>query len=153
MSSVLDRPRFRDRITDDDWKTGDTSTASTQRMTLVGWPTTVRRFSFPFLQGQLLVEWDGPLPDWFEQAIASLDELGDLESNWDSYGAKRIRHSPIVAAGLARSKKQGVARDPHPDEPAHALVFGNKTASVSRALAKGSVWVTEPPADSTTQGS
>jgi hypothetical protein len=52
-----------------------------------------------------------------------------------------------ITAGLARSKKQGVARDPQPDESAHALVFGKKTASVSRALAKGSVWVTEPPAD------
>ena len=50
-------------------------------------------------------------------------------------------------AGLARSKQQGIARDSVPDEPAHALVFGKKTDSVSRTLAKGSKWVIEPPAD------
>lgn len=50
-------------------------------------------------------------------------------------------------AGLARSKHQGVARDPLPAEPAHALVFGKKTDSVKRALAKGSKWVVHPPHD------
>ncbi len=49
-------------------------------------------------------------------------------------------------AGLARRCKQGVASDPQPDEPAHAVVFGTKTKSISRALAKGSEWVI-PPAD------
>ena len=58
-----------------------------------------------------------------------------------------------ITAGLARSKDQGVARDPQPNEPAHALVFGKKTASVSRALAKGSVWVIEPSEDSAAQES
>ena len=52
-----------------------------------------------------------------------------------------------ITAGLARSKKQGVARDPQPDEPAHGLVFGKKTDSIRRAFAKGSEWVVEPPAD------
>jgi hypothetical protein len=52
-----------------------------------------------------------------------------------------------ITARLARSKKQGVARDPQPDEPAHGLVFGKKTDSIRRALAKGSEWVVEPPAD------
>jgi hypothetical protein len=55
------------------------------------------------------------------------------------------------SAGLARSKQQGVARDPVPGEPAHALVFGKKTDSVKRALARGSVWVIEPPDDVTPQ--
>jgi hypothetical protein len=49
-----------------------------------------------------------------------------------------------ITAGLARAKAQGVIRDPLPQEPAHGLVFGNKTDSVSRALAKRSVWVIEP---------
>lgn len=97
MSSVLDRPRVRDRITDDDWKAGDISTASTQRMTLVGWSTTVRRFRFPFLHGELVIECEGSLPEWFPETIAALDELGDLTSNWDSYGARRIRRSSILA--------------------------------------------------------
>jgi hypothetical protein len=56
-----------------------------------------------------------------------------------------------ITAGLARSKKQGVARDPEPDEPAHALVFGKKTGSVTRALAKGAEWVVSPPADAVPQ--
>ena len=49
-------------------------------------------------------------------------------------------------AGLARRCKQGVASDPVPDEPAHAVVFGKKTKSISRTLAKGSEWII-PPAD------
>lgn len=52
-----------------------------------------------------------------------------------------------ITAGLARSKKQGVSRDPRPEEPARALVFGKKTDSVRRALAKGSEWVIAPPPD------
>ncbi len=47
-------------------------------------------------------------------------------------------------AGLARSCEQGVAREPLADEPAHAVVFGRKTKSVSRKLAKGSRWVVPP---------
>lgn len=48
-------------------------------------------------------------------------------------------------AGLARHCKQGVACDPEPAEPAHAVVFGKKTKSISRTLAKGSEWVIPPP--------
>jgi hypothetical protein len=85
-------------MTDDDWGSGDISTAATQRMTLVGWPTSVRRFSFPFLNGLLVIECEGSLPNWFQQTIASLDEVGNLPTNWDSYGARKIRHSSIRAA-------------------------------------------------------
>lgn len=49
-------------------------------------------------------------------------------------------------AGLARHCKQGVAPDPEPDEPAHAVVFGKKTKSIRRDLVKGSEWLI-PPAD------
>ena len=52
-----------------------------------------------------------------------------------------------ITAGLARSKQQGVQRDPFPDEPAHALVFGNKTDSVRKAFAKTCEWVIPPPDD------
>ena len=51
-----------------------------------------------------------------------------------------------ITAGLAREKKQGVAREPLPDEPAHAVVFGRKTDSIKRALAKGCTWVVSPSA-------
>jgi hypothetical protein len=50
-----------------------------------------------------------------------------------------------VTAGLARQYQQGVAREPLADEPAHAVVFGNKTKRIKRELAKGSRWVTAPP--------
>lgn len=52
-----------------------------------------------------------------------------------------------LTAALARSKQLGVARDPLPGEPAHALLFGKKTDSVRRALAKGSEWIV-PPSES-----
>lgn len=35
--------------------------------------------------------------------------------------------------------------DPHPDEPAHALVVGHKTRATRRAMAKASRWVIPPP--------
>jgi hypothetical protein len=49
-----------------------------------------------------------------------------------------------ITAGLVRSKQQGVATDPLPDEPAHALVIGRKTDSVKRAFAKASEWIIPP---------
>jgi hypothetical protein len=85
-------------MTDDDWEVGDFSSGATQRMTLVGEPTIVRRFSFPFLHAQLVIEYNGSLPDWFPTIIASLEELADLPANWDSYGAKPIRRPSILAA-------------------------------------------------------
>lgn len=49
-------------------------------------------------------------------------------------------------AGLARKCGQGVARDPLPEEPAHALVFGVKSKALRRRLARESVWVIPPAA-------
>jgi hypothetical protein len=48
-------------------------------------------------------------------------------------------------AELARQCNQGVVRDPLPEEPAHALVFGRKTDSVKSRFAKRSTWVVPPP--------
>lgn len=50
-----------------------------------------------------------------------------------------------LTAGLARRLGQGIASDPTVHEPAHAVVFGKKTKSISRALAKQSKWVVPPP--------
>jgi hypothetical protein len=47
-------------------------------------------------------------------------------------------------AGLARECQQGIARDPLPEEPAHALVFGHKTKSVRKRLAREAIWVVPP---------
>lgn len=49
-----------------------------------------------------------------------------------------------ITAGIARSCQQGVAREPLPDEPAHAVVFGRKSDSVKRQLAKSANWVLPP---------
>lgn len=50
------------------------------------------------------------------------------------------------AAGLARECRQGVMRDPLPEEAAHALVFGEKPERVGRRIAKSATWVI-PPGD------
>lgn len=50
-----------------------------------------------------------------------------------------------ITAGLARECQQGVAREPLPDEPAHAVVFGKKTDGVKKKLAKRARWVVPPP--------
>jgi len=50
-----------------------------------------------------------------------------------------------ITAGLARSRGQGIQRDPVPENPAHALVFGKKTKSTRTAFAVGATWVIQPP--------
>jgi len=49
-----------------------------------------------------------------------------------------------LTAALARDCNQKVARDPLPDEPAHALVVGKKTKAVQRRFAKECRWVVHP---------
>ncbi|HYM10426.1 MAG TPA: hypothetical protein VEU62_06830 [Bryobacterales bacterium] len=52
-----------------------------------------------------------------------------------------------ITAGLARGCRQGVARDPLREEPAHGIVFGEKSKLARKKLAAGSQWVIPPPAD------
>jgi len=49
-----------------------------------------------------------------------------------------------VTAGLARKLKQGIARRPLDENPAHAEVFGKKTNSVRKNFSKNAVWVIAP---------
>ncbi len=49
-----------------------------------------------------------------------------------------------VKAGDARACGQGIARDPLPEQRAHALLFGAKPKSVQRRLAKAAMWAVEP---------
>ena len=51
-----------------------------------------------------------------------------------------------ITTGLARECGQVISRDPLPENPAHALVVGSKPESVRRRMARGSLWVVEPPA-------
>jgi hypothetical protein len=96
MASVLELPRFGERISDDEWCSRDTGNAATHAEAFGNWPSAPRRIVFPFLDGRLIIEDCDPLPPWLSSAIRSLDELGGLPANWDSYGAGKIRHSNIV---------------------------------------------------------
>ena len=49
-----------------------------------------------------------------------------------------------ITAGITRSCQQGVAREPLAEEPAHAVVFGRKTDSVKKRLAKSADWILPP---------
>ena len=49
-------------------------------------------------------------------------------------------------AEAARHCGQGIARDPQPGEPAHAVVFGEKSERTRKKLGKASQWQTEPAA-------
>lgn len=49
-----------------------------------------------------------------------------------------------LTAGKARGCDQGVARDPLPDEPAHAFILGTKTKRAKRCLARSAEWVVSP---------
>jgi hypothetical protein len=56
-------------------------------------------------------------------------------------------HGYAVAAftaGVARGCGLVVIADPLALDPAHALVFGNKTGSRRRALVRGSLWIVTP---------
>lgn len=48
-------------------------------------------------------------------------------------------------ARVARESGLGIVRDPLPDQPAHALVFGPKSKKVQSQLAKATEWVVLPP--------
>lgn len=51
-------------------------------------------------------------------------------------------HSLVsITARLARSQAQVIARDPLPDNEAHAVVFGRKPPTIRRRLAEGSRWI------------
>lgn len=58
----------------------------------------------------------------------------DVLLGFEGYGLASL------TAGAARSCHQGVVRDPVEDEPAHAIVFGNKTRGNRRCLAESAAW-------------
>src|SRR3954453_17204354 len=59
-----------------------------------------------------------------EVLLASGRKAGDFLHGHDDYGLTAIM------SGLARACGQGVVRDPLPEEPAHALVAGQKPKTV-----------------------
>jgi hypothetical protein len=80
-----------------------------------------------------------PLSVLLAEVIASTGRTADdLLAQFTGYGLAAI------TAGSARAQRQGVSRTPRPNEPAHASVFGKKTGSVKRALARAANWVHLP---------
>ena len=49
-----------------------------------------------------------------------------------------------LTAGQARECKQRIARNPLPDEPAHAFLVGKKTKGAKKCLARIAKWVISP---------
>lgn len=65
-------------------------------------------------------------------------QAGQLLAGFKDYGLAAL------TAGQARAPGQRVARDPLPEEPAHAFIVGKKTKPVKRALAAACRWEVAP---------
>jgi hypothetical protein len=78
-------------------------------------------------------------------SIAIDDTLRELQMSPESV---LIGHEGFSLAAfpakVPREHKQGVMRKPLENDPAHGEVFGKKTKSVQRALAKNSHWCVDP---------
>ncbi len=98
MPDILERRSLRERITDDDWETGDTSTVSPTLLSLVGYRATPRRIFLPFLDGELVLTCEVPIPAWLPAVVAKLDELATLPPNWNSYRSAPVRRACLLAA-------------------------------------------------------
>lgn len=61
-----------------------------------------------------------------------------LLQGWEGHG--------LVSLSIAvlRDCALGVVRDPLPDEPWHALVWGRKTGSVRKKLVRAAEWIERP---------
>ena len=75
--------------------------------------------------------------------------LGSLVRKTGRSGSDVLRNFPgyalaTITAGLARECSQGIVRDPLPEEPAHALVFGDKPHSTRKRFAKECRWIVRP---------
>lgn len=102
--------------------------------------------------------WDDNLQRWRPTSASFEDDpegepmsvvlMDDLESA--GRNVNEVTNNPeefalaAITAGCVRINKQKVVRDPLPEEPAHALVIGNKTRSRRRNFANEAVWIIEP---------
>jgi hypothetical protein len=80
-------------------------------------------------------------PDGSPMSITLGRECGSHEQAIGSHHGYGLAS---VTAGKAREQRQVVCRDPQPEEPAHALVEGQKTGAVKKALARAAVLLVEP---------
>jgi hypothetical protein len=80
-----------------------------------------------------------PLSVLLAEVVFRANRVGkDVLSGYDGYALAAI------TAGTARTHGQGVAATPEPNEPAHASVFGPKTKSNKRGMARAAIWVIRP---------
>lgn len=54
----------------------------------------------------------------------------------------------MLPVSLLRELGMTIVRDPQPDDPSHALVWGKKKGSPGSKLAKTAVWVQPPKSES-----
>ena len=98
MPDVLERRPVRERITDDDWESGNMTTVAPSLLSLVGYRTAPRQIILPFLDGKLVMKREGPMPAWLPAIVAKLDELASLPPNWNSYRAAPVKRTCLFAA-------------------------------------------------------
>ncbi|MEX0866918.1 MAG: hypothetical protein WD030_06130 [Pirellulales bacterium] len=81
-------------------------------------------------------------PDGSPMSVVMASEAEKLNRTADSVLIGHEGYSLVsIKVSFVRSLNLGVVRNPLPNEQAHALVFGNKTKSVQRKLAKSAIWV------------
>ncbi|MEW8691415.1 MAG: hypothetical protein AB2535_10025 [Candidatus Thiodiazotropha endolucinida] len=107
---------------------------------------------------KLTIIWDSNLNTWrpssaaFDNhpngspmSIVLSDTLDETERPYESVLQGHEGFSlAAFKARIARENNQGIAREPTTEEPAHGVVFGDKTKSVRKKLAKASNWIVEP---------
>ena len=59
-----------------------------------------RQIPLPMLAGEIQIEVVGPETNWLYPALDAVLHLGQLDSNWDSYGGRHIQ--PFAAIGALK---------------------------------------------------
>ncbi|HEY0984829.1 hypothetical protein [Schlesneria sp.] len=100
MAELLDRKGApRERLTKCDSEVAIVSSATPNGdFLLTSRATSLKRYCLPLLDQKLIVTYPSPLPAWLPAVVAKLDELGNLPSNWNSYGADQIKRHCLFAA-------------------------------------------------------
>ena len=97
MPDLRERPRRSSQLSENDWERLSSGVESSPSWLVHSCSSAPREFELPFMNGQLQVKCDGPRPAWLPYAVAKLEELAALKSNWNSYGALPVRRSCLVA--------------------------------------------------------
>ena len=110
---LLERPSSSEALSDSEWATltlGETRRPRFQPFTDI--TSTARYVSIPF--GQVALVFSEAPPPWCDGLLARISELGDLQENWDSYGARSVDpHCAVATVRLLLS-----LCDPHKPKPA-----------------------------------